>query len=249
MGEVSGALKEREIIQQHLHDVESPGEEPFPYAINYAAVLLRMDRPEDSMRALEGTLERARQSGNQIIVARTLLMRGSILVRLGRWDEAEAVSKEALALAVGEVGNKNFAAQAESLLAQVDLARGSLQSARIHSDKSLEFAGYHTNKPQRSLAATLLVAARLGQADHAFANAERFAQHSLAISESVARGPDTSADVGEGLLRLAQARIASGSRVGAKPLVERAVRCLSNGLDPNHPLTVEAQKLLASLAA
>src|SRR5262249_41869633 len=135
MGEVSGALQEREIIQQHLHDVESPGEEPFPYAINYAAVLLRMDRPDDSMHALEGTLERARQSGNQIIVARTLLMRGSILVRMARWDEAETVSKEALALAVGEVGNKSYAAQAESLLAQVDLARGNLQSAHTHTDK------------------------------------------------------------------------------------------------------------------
>jgi len=63
----------------------------------------------------------------------------------------------------------------------------------------------------------------------------------------VMRGPDTSADVGEALLRLAQARIASGSATGARPLLERALRCLVNGLDTAHPLAVEARRLLQSL--
>ena len=40
-------------------------------------------------------------------------------------------------------------------------------------------------------------------------------------------------------MRPAQARIASGASADAKPLLERAVQCLTNGLEGSHPLTVE----------
>jgi hypothetical protein len=70
------------------------------------------------------------------------------------------------------------------------------------------------------------------------------ARDALAIWETVARGPDSSADVGEALLWIARARISVRSDADVTSILERAVRCLTNGLEANHPLTVEARTLL-----
>src|SRR6266702_3714352 len=129
----------------------------------------------------------------------------------------------------------------ESAQAHLDLVRGDQESAHRHADRALELAGYRTAKRERALAAVLRRAAQIAVMEHAAARAEQFARDALAISEPVARGPDTSADVGEALLRLAQAQMLSGVRPDTRALLERAVRCLSNGLAPDHPLTVEAR--------
>ena len=67
------------------------------------------------------------------------------------------------------------------------------------------------------------------------------------MSEALARQPDSSADVGESLLRQAQAQVALGKSSLAVPLLERAVRCLSNGLSADHSLAVEAKSALTRL--
>jgi hypothetical protein len=78
------------------------------------------------------------------------------------------------------------------------------------------------------------------------ADAETYGKTALSRTESLARGPDTSADVGEALLLLAKVRIAQGSTAEAKTLLDRAVRCLENALDKQHPLAVEARQLLSA---
>jgi hypothetical protein len=83
--------------------------------------------------------------------------------------------------------------------------------------------------------------------EHANADAEKFAREALATYEPIVREPDTSADLGEALLRLAQARMSTGSKAEIRALLERAARCLANGLHANHPLTVEARNLIARL--
>jgi hypothetical protein len=65
----------------------------------------------------------------------------------------------------------------------------------------------------------------------------------LRVAEADARGPDTSADVGEALLLLAEAEAAQGRTTEAQPLLARAARCLTNGLGADHPLTREALAL------
>ena len=84
------------------------------------------------------------------------------------------------------------------------------------------------------------LAARAALALGRSAEAEQFAHQALSIAEAVARGPDTSADVGEALLLLAKAEIAQGRATEAQPLLERAARCLTNGLGADHALTREA---------
>jgi hypothetical protein len=93
----------------------------------------------------------------------------------------------------------------------------------------------------------LLIGSRVALAQGADKTAEQLARDALAINEKVARGPDTSGDVGEALLRLAQAKVSQGSNSSARPLLERAEKCLTNGLAADHPLTVEARKLLTEI--
>ncbi len=245
MGEIGAALAQREAINQRMHELETPGQEPFPYRFNYATALLRMAQPTSALQALEGVLDRARQTENPHAIRRALFLTGSTLLQLRRWDEAAASLDEAALLAADGTGNANIQAQIESLRARLDFARCDIAAAHRHRDTALDLAGYRTDEPQRALASVLLAAAEIALAQGVAADAERFAGDALAISEAVARGPDTSADVGEALLRLAQARIASDTGADTKSLLERAVRCLTNGLESNHPLTREARNLLA----
>jgi eukaryotic-like serine/threonine-protein kinase len=247
LGEIGAALAQQQMINRRIHELETPGQEPSPYRFSYATTLLRMAQPELALQALEGVLDRAQQTGNPHATRQTLFLTGSAFLDLARWDEATAALNEAARLAAAGAGNENVQAHIESLKARLDLAHGHIDSARRHRDMALEFAGYRTEKPLRSLARVLLVAAEIALAEGAGVDAERFASDALAIGESVARGPDTSADVGEALLRLAQARIAVSGRIEMAPtqsILERAVRCLTNGLDSNHPLTREARSLL-----
>jgi hypothetical protein len=131
--------------------------------------------------------------------------------------------------------------------AQLSLARADIQSARQQIESALKLMGYGTDKPERILSKGLIVAADIALQQGLAADAEKFASDALAISEGVARGPDTSADVGEALLLLAKARIALGTTEQARSMLERSVRCLTNGLNADHPLTREAQAALAKL--
>ena len=248
MGEVSASLAAREIINRRLREVESAGQASLAYPVNYAMLLLRMGRPEAALTALDGMTDRARHAGNPFELGMVLLTTGAALIDLGRWDEARAALNEAQPLTSGVAASKNWAAQVHLSLARLELARGKREAAHRHRDESLELAGYRTTAPQRSLPRELLFAAQMALSEGAVSDAERYANDALATATAVSRGPDTSADVGEALLRLAQSRLAAGVTEGTRALLERAVRCLSNGLDPNHPLTAEARNLLADAA-
>jgi tetratricopeptide (TPR) repeat protein len=98
-------------------------------------------------------------------------------------------------------------------------------------------------KNGRDARASLNLAARASLALGQPEDAEKFARQALQLAEAVARGPDTSADVGEALLLVAMANIAEGRAAEAQPLLERSVRCLTNGLGGAHPRTEEAIQL------
>lgn len=250
LGEISAALAQQEVINQRMRELETPGQEPFPYRFNYVTSLLRMAKPERALQALDGVLDRARQTENPHAIRQTQLLTGWTLLALARWSEAAAALNEAARLAANGTGNENAQAQIEALRARLDLAHGDFDAAHRHRDAALEFAGYRTENPRRALVRVLLVAAEIALAEGADADAKRFASEALAISESVARGADTSADVGEALLRLAQARIAARtSDSDTRYILERAARCLTNGLESDHPLTREARGLLENRQA
>jgi tetratricopeptide (TPR) repeat protein len=210
-------------------------------------MLSRMARPAEALKALDKILDRVHSEGDRSAHYAAQIQRADALIQLHRLNDAQAALNEAAAAASSGVGGSPaFSAAIEALLAQLEMTRGALQSAHQHLDRALKLAGYRTDKPERTLAKALLIGARVRLAEGAGPESERFAREALAINEGVARGPDTSANVGEALLRLAQARIKQGKTSGVRSLLNRAVKCLTNGLDANHPLTVEARTLLAA---
>jgi serine/threonine-protein kinase len=243
MGEVRASLEERETINRRLLELSSVDQEPQQVWVNYATVLARMGRPTDALKQLDDVLANVRRTGNTSQLTSTQLARGAALLDLKRLDEAGQALNEASTLASQGIGNKSIAALIESSLAQLDVARGDLASARGHRARAFELAGYRAARPERALAKVLRDGSAIALAEGRTDDAAQWLKDSLAISEGVARGPDTSADVGETLLRMAETLKGVSGDANARTL-ERAVRCLTNGLGPDHPLTVEARNLV-----
>jgi tetratricopeptide (TPR) repeat protein len=248
MGEIRRALDEREVVKQRLSEAGGPAMEHVGYPIGHASLLLRMGKSAAAYQALDGVVERARQAGNPLFHAWALLGAASASIQQGRWDDAEDALKEVASLHASGGGDRGTRAFAGAYAAEMALARGDLESARRHRTKFLEFAGYGTLDPRRVPARPLLVAAKIALAEGAAADAERIASDALRLFESKARGPDTSADVGEALLRIAEARLLANPGADVRSMLERADRCLTNGLDASHPLTLEVRKLVARSA-
>jgi tetratricopeptide (TPR) repeat protein len=179
---------------------------------NYGLMLSRMGKLEDALRVLDGALKWARSTGNHTVLAYVLATFGSAYTDLSRWAEADAVLREAASLTTDGVGSdRSLRAQVESFRARLDLARGNLTAAHQHSDLSLQSAGYRTATPDRMLKMALLTAAQIALAQHVPAQAEQFSRDALALCDSIAHDPYSSADVGEALLRVAQTHALAGA--------------------------------------
>lgn len=242
MGETKASLAEREIINRQLHSIDVPGPDPYVYSINQAALWVRMERATAVLDLLNPQLDSLRKSGNHFVLSYALLHQGTALAQLGRRSEADAVFSEAAAITSEGSGNHSVGARVEAQWSLLSLAQGNVAAAHKHREKSLELGGYGRASPSRGLGRVLLAAAEGAVTERAAAEAERYARAALAILEPVARGPETSADVGEALLRLAQAQMLSGAPSSqTRPELERAVKCLTNGLGPDHRLTAEAR--------
>jgi eukaryotic-like serine/threonine-protein kinase len=248
MGEPSRAMEEHAIINQRLRETGGPAIEHVVYPTSRAFLLLRMGRTEDADRTFEGVVERARQAGHPNFLASALLCEANISIQQRQWDRAEAALKEVSVLLADGVGDGHTRTYAGIMAAELALARSDLESARRFRANILELAGYGTAEPQRALLRVLLISSRIALAESAADDLERFARDALHLALEKARGPDTSADVGEALLRIAQARLLANPGADVRSTLERADRCLTNGLGVDHPLTLEVRTLLARAA-
>jgi tetratricopeptide (TPR) repeat protein len=247
MGEVSEALRERLEINRRHRQLEPEGAGQLAYPVNHAALLIRLGRPREALQILSDVDERARQRGHGAWLMQSLYLIGWAETDLGNWARAEAALTEAAQLASrNREGNRHLLMRVEQRLAELDLARGDLEGARRNIEAALATAEYPHGVFTRATGEVLITASDIALREGRAQDAESYARAALAAGEAVARGPDTSADVGEALLRLARAQIALGRASDARPLLERAARCLANGLDPEHPLTREARAVLAS---
>ena len=66
------------------------------------------------------------------------------------------------------------------------------------------------------------------------------AREALRLLERKALDAEQSADVGEALLISGRVQLAGGDKAAANETLQRAVRCLTNGLGPAHTLTKSA---------
>jgi serine/threonine-protein kinase len=242
MGELRRALAEREIIRQRLHETGELKAEHVAYPVSHGLLLLRMGRISAAAGMLEGVVERAREAGNPHWLAWALLSAGQLSMQQGRLNAAETALSEAASLLDSGVSDLNTQIFAAAYLAELALARHDFELARRHRDLFLQLADYHGKHPNRALSRVLIVAARIALAEGAAADAENFAADGLRLAQEKSRGPDTSADVGEALLRISQARLLANPGADVRSLLERADRCLTSALGADHPLTNEVNR-------
>jgi serine/threonine-protein kinase len=242
MGEYRAALEQQRIALERTLEIEGPTSAPPFYPINYAGFLLRMGDAESARQALRDVIPRTRASGNATWLLQALRTDAEALLQLGQLEEAQQVADEASQRAKNV--EPGLRAQLEIVQAQLALARNDVPAAKRRSAAALALAGYREPTPQRFLVRALLTAAAVAMRAGVNREAEAYARDALKLAESLARGEDTSADVGESLLAVARARIAQGAGAEAKPMLERAIRCLTNGLSASHALTSEARRSL-----
>ena len=215
-------------------------------SVNYAEMLARLGNTAEAVELAQDAQDRAAAAGNtlwQVYALRTL---GNAYLEAGDFAHAEsAIAGMTAAIGRGSGADPHLLTLPNRLRAQLRIRQGDADAAlrEIQGMLSAVPATEKTveNRTFLTLAAEALLA--LGRP----ADAERYARAALSIAESASRGPTTSGDVGEILLLEAKADIAQHRDASAKPLLERAVPCLTNGFGASHRLTLEAKTLVASI--
>jgi eukaryotic-like serine/threonine-protein kinase len=245
MGEIRASLAVSEDVRNRRLAIEGDASEPLSMTVNAASLLVRLGRSQAGVDLARAASVRARSAGNSrwLIFALRAASIGSM--NLGQIPAAESAFQE-MTTALGNVGSTldpRYRGLSDTLRGLLELKRGDPAAALQSANTSLAALAGAANGTPLDERASLNLAARAALALARPADGERFARQLLAVSEAVARGPDTSADVGEALLLLAEAEIAQGRTTEAQPQLERAARCLTNGLGADQALTREALAL------
>jgi eukaryotic-like serine/threonine-protein kinase len=244
MGEIQGSMGAIEDVRRRRLAIQGDSSEPLSMTGTYADRLIRLGRLQEGLDMARAASTRARSSGNTLWLIFTLRTMCIAYINLGQLPEAESTMLEtATALGNGATMDQHFRGLLDRLRGLLELKRGDPAAALQSANASLAaMAGGANGKPlDERLSLNLAAGAALALGRPA--DAEHFARQTLDIAQAVARGPDTSADVGEALLLLAKADMAQGRIAEAQPLLERAARCLVNGLGSDHALTREALAL------
>jgi eukaryotic-like serine/threonine-protein kinase len=241
MGEIQASMGAIEDVRKRRLAIQGDSSEPLSMTSNYADRLVRMGRVQEGLDLARTASTQARSSGNTLWLVFALRTMCLAYIELGRLSEAESTIQEtSIALGNSSAMDQRFRGLLDRLRGLLELQRGDPAAALQSANASLAaMAGGANGKPideRPSLDLAARAALTLGRS----ADAEHFARQLLSVAEAVARGPDTSADVGEALLLLAKAEIAQGRATEAQPLLDRAARCLTNGLGADHALTREA---------
>ena len=247
VGEIGEATADCERVRQlarkfyAAHDIE-------PMIIyNSAGALLRMERPQEALAMLAGQVERLRDDDNPAMLLRLLHASAWAHTQLHDWASAQRALAEAQPLLAQGIGSTGLHTVLELLRADIAAGRQDAAAAHEHVEKALSISGYPKGVRDRAVARALIAASDLALASGQPAAAERYAREALSINEALARGPDSSADVGEALLMLAKSRSQSTARTELKDILEHAMRCLNQGLNREHRLALEARSLLQKL--
>jgi serine/threonine protein kinase len=244
MGEIRESLIVGDEVHQRRLAIQGDAPEPLSTTVNTAERLMRLGRLQEGIDLARIARTQARSSGNSLWLIFALSSLCSGYISAGQLPEAETTIQElTTALDSGSGTDPHFRGMLDRIHALLELHRGEAAAALQSANASLAATGVPANGQSREARVALDFAARAALALGRPADAERFARQAVSIAEAVARGPDTSADVGEALLLLAEAGIAQGRKAEAQPQLERATRCLTNGLGAEHRLTQEALSL------
>jgi serine/threonine-protein kinase len=247
IGEMQAALAASDEVRSRRRAIEGDAAEPLSMLVNSAKILVSLDRIPEALELARTAAERARVSGNElwrILALRTLCQAYLFSAQLPQAEAAIAEIKSVLDS--GSAGDSHFAGIPYRLRALYELQSGESAAALQSAMAALAITGAPANGESGEARAALEAASRASLLLGNPPDAEKFARQALGMAEAIARGPDTSADVGEALLLVAKAQLARGQTQDTHSELERAVRSLTNGLGAAHPLTQEALKLTRS---
>jgi eukaryotic-like serine/threonine-protein kinase len=213
-------------------------------ALNWAICVEELGEPLQALDWYARALKVAANEQNLTVELHTHANRARALTSLKRFAEADADLEALATLAQKDAG----ASLRPATLAQVIRARwlfvqGRSVAARTQLDPLISAMRDPKSNIGSYLPTALLLASRIATAQGRTADAASAASEALALFEKRARNPESSADVGEALLVLAQAQHAGNDLGGARKSAARALVALNNGLGPDHPMTVEAKEL------
>jgi serine/threonine protein kinase len=244
MGEFQASTRATEDVRQRRLAIQGDSAEPLSMTVNNADRLVRLGSVQQGLDLARSASTQARNSGNTLWLIFALRTECIAYVHLGQLSQAESTIQEmATALGSGATPDQHFRGLLDRLRGLLELQRGDPAAALRSANAALAATGAPADGKSREARASLDLAAGAALALGRPVDAEQFAHQALGMAEAVARGPDTSADVGEALLLLAKAKIAQGRTAEAQPLLERAARCLTNGLGADHALSREALAL------
>jgi eukaryotic-like serine/threonine-protein kinase len=244
MGEMRESLKVSDEVHVRRQSIQGDTSEPLSMTVNSAERLVRLGRPQEGIDLARTAIAQARSSGNSLWLLLALSTQCAGYINSGQLPEAESTLQDLkTALESGSATNPHFRGMLDRLQSLLELRRGNPAAALQSANAALAATGVPANGKSRDARASLDLAARAALALGRPVDAERFARQALGMAEAVARTPDTSADVGEALLLVAKAEIEQGRKTEAQPLLERAARCLTNGLGADHALSQEALSL------
>ena len=242
MGEFRAAFSVSEDVRRRRLANEGDTSEPLSMTVNAASLRVRLGRLQEGIDLARTASVRARSTGNSrwlILALRTECMGHE---QLGQMPEAESALQE-MTTTLGNGAttmDPRYRGLPETLRGLLELRRGDPGAALNSAKAALAAIGPEGRGKVLDAPASFELAANAALTLGRSLDAENFAREQLQLAEAVARGPDTSANVGEALLLLAKAEIAQGRALEAQPLLERAVRCLTNGLGADHAVTREA---------
>jgi|SRR5580658_7433931 serine/threonine protein kinase len=247
IGEIRAAYSELYAAQ---HPVGGPATEPERASRGvFAFVLRRLGRLEEARAVVAGRAESLLASAAYDFAARALMEEGAALAELNQPDQARQLLERGIAIETQHRragASQRFLADSNAHLANLDTRTGLPDAARRRLDLFFASQGYPQTPAQPYLLPALLAAARADLELGDLRGAETHARDALRIAESVARGPDTSADVGESLFMLARIERAEHHLTEVRALLTRALRCFTEGVGPDAPVTIKAREELAN---
>jgi serine/threonine-protein kinase len=247
-GEVRSALGEQERAIALASRAEASGAPPVGFGLHIASSLLRLARSEEALEHAVADTARARSAGNNHYAALGDFLVARILVKLGRYAEAEArLAQAEQGFGVNSGGNQRMLNELTLTRCDMSLARGQPDAALEGLNQVLVRLGYPQRRDGAGLGSAQHMGARVHLARGDGAAAERAAAESETIAKRVARDPRKSADVGQAQYLRARALALKGESDAARKELPSAITALEYGFGAEHPETREARALLIQL--
>jgi serine/threonine-protein kinase len=209
-----------------------------------ALALRRIGHLQEARAAIAGQADQLFAQEAPRLGSAALVEEGEILAEIGEPSQAHLVLERAIGIIARNPQGGGQLSHAYAYLADLDTDTGHPDTARARIEGFLLSEHYAPGGTNTVLEPALLSAARATFALGDLAASQRYANEAYAIAERSARGPETSADVGDALVMLARIDLTRQRKAEARPLMERAVRCYSNALGVDAPVTVVARQAL-----